>query len=197
MRTTPDVFIIESLRFEDEAAGYPEGHFISHILRLAGRKVRYVYIRTRKEFQEVIDQFKDSEFRYLHISCHANKHGIALTLDELSIGELAEILRPVIDKRRIFLSACKLASPGLATALMKDTDCYSVIGPSEVIDVDESALFWASVYHIMFRNEARSMKHKELQASVSKASSLFGIKMRYFTRDENFRRGWREVNLGG
>lgn len=41
------------------------------------------------------------------------------------------------------------------------------------------------------------MKHKELQASVSKASSLFGVKMRYFTRDQDSRRGWRELDLDG
>ena len=82
MQTTPGVFIIESFKFEDEEAGYPEGHFISHILRLAGRKVRYVYIKTRQEFEEVIDQFEDSEFRY-YIS-HAMRTSVALLLPWMS-----------------------------------------------------------------------------------------------------------------
>lgn len=195
MRTTPDVFIIESLRFENEEAGHPEGHFISHILRLAGRQAKYYYIRTRKEFEEILDKFEDSEFRYLHLSCHANKNGIELTLDDLSIDELAELLRPVIDKRRVFLSACQLATPKLATALMRGNECYSVIGPSRTIDVDETALFWASVYHIMFRDEAKSMKRKDLRACVAKTSALFGVKMRYFSRDENSEDGWKELEL--
>jgi len=195
MPTSPNVFIIESLRFEDEKAGYPEGHFISHILRLAGRQVRYFYIRTRKELEEILDQFEDSEFRYLHLSCHANKKGISLTLDDLSIDELAELLRPVIAKKRVFLSACKLATPELATALMKDSDCYSVIGPNKIIDVDESALFWASVYHIIFREDAQSMKRDALRACVSQAGSLFGLKMRYFSRSKTSKQGWDEVNL--
>lgn len=195
MKTTPDVFIIESLRFKDEEAGYPEGHFLSHILRLSGRKVRYVYIRTRKEFEEVLDQFKDSNFRYLHLSCHSNKSGIALTLDNLSIDELGELLRPVIDKRRVFLSACELATPKLATALLKETDSYSVVGPSRTIDVDESALFWASVYHLMFKNEAKSMKQNDLRDRLAKAAALFNVKMRYFSKEKSAADGWKEISL--
>lgn len=196
MPTSPDVFIIESLRFEDEEAGFPEGHFISHILRLAGRQVKYYYVRTRKEFEEILDKFEDSEFRYLHLSCHASANGIALTLDNLSINELAQLLRPIIGKRRVFLSACQLATQKLATALMRGTECHSVIGPSHKIDVDETALFWASVYHIMFRNEAESMKRNDLHTCVAKTSALFGVKMRYFTRDEDAEHGWKELELG-
>lgn len=195
MTTTPDVFIIESLRFEDEEAGYPEGHFLSHILRLSGRKVRYVYIRTRAEFEAVLDQFEDSNFRYLHLSCHANKSGIGLTLDDLSLSELGELLRPVIDKRRVFLSACELATPALATELLKDTECYSVIGPSKAIDVDESALFWASVYHLLFRGEASSIKSQALRKHVGKTADLFSVRMRYFKHDASAKGGWREVQL--
>ena len=45
MKTTPDVFIVQSLRFDDEEGQHSEGSFISHILRLAERRVQYYYIR--------------------------------------------------------------------------------------------------------------------------------------------------------
>jgi hypothetical protein len=192
---TPDVFIIESLRFEDEEAGWPEGKFLAHILQLAGRRYRYVYIRTKAELNAVIDQFEDSNFRYLHLSCHASAKEIALTLDRVPIAELAEMLAPVLGKRRVFLSACELATPDLATALMKDTECYSVIGPSTAIDVDASALFWASVYFLMFRDEAKVMKKKELQRNVQKAAQLFEVSMRYFASDRKSAEGWMEVAI--
>src|SRR5438445_3898064 len=51
MKTTPDVFIIESLRLDDEEKQHSEGSFISHILRLAERQVRYYYIRTRSKLR--------------------------------------------------------------------------------------------------------------------------------------------------
>lgn len=192
---TPDVFIIESLRFEDEEAGWPEGKFLAHILHLAGRRYRYVYIRTKAELDAVIDQFEDSNFRYLHLSCHASAKGIALTLDRVPIAELAEMLAPALEKRRVFLSACKLATPDLATALMKDTGCYSVIGPSTAIDIDASALFWASVYFLMFRDEAKAMKKKDLQRNVQKVAQLFEVSMRYFASDSKSENGWTEVDV--
>jgi hypothetical protein len=194
---TPDVFIIESLRFEDEEAGWPEGKFLAHILELAGRKYRYVYIRTKAELEAVIDQFEDSDFRYLHLSCHANAKCIALTLETIDVAELGAMLGPVLEERRVFLSACKLATPQLATALMKDTGCFSVIGPSTAIDVDESALFWASFYFLMFRNEAKAMKRRKVKENVQKSANLFGSNIRYFASDSKAPDGWVEIDVAG
>lgn len=193
--STPNVFIIESLKFEDEEAGYHEGHFISHILKLSGREVRYYYIRTKSELEEVLDKFEDSGFRYLHLSCHGNAKGMALTLDSLSIAEMGKLLRPVLDQRRVFLSACELVTPALAAQLLSGTACHSVIGPSEAIDVDEAALFWASVYHLMFRDDAQSMKRRDLRKSVGGAAELFGVSMRYFARSKSSEKGWKEVDV--
>jgi hypothetical protein len=194
---TPDLFIIESLRFEDEELDYPEGKFLAHILRLAGRNVHYYYIRTRAELDAVIDRFEDSDFRYLHLSCHADAKGIELTLDTLTVGELGEMLAPVLRNRRVFLSACELATPELATALMKGSGCFSVIGPSTTIDVDESAVFWASVYFLMYRSDAKVMKRADLRRNVKKAAKLFGVSMRYFARDADAENEWEEVDVAG
>src|SRR5690242_6588166 len=117
MKTTPDVFIIESLRFSDEKHRRFAGSFLSHILRLAERRVQYYYIRTRAEFEELLDRFADSGFRYLHISCHANRNGIGLTLDDLSVVDLGALLGSTLEKRRVFFSACELATDRLAKAL--------------------------------------------------------------------------------
>jgi hypothetical protein len=54
MPTTPDIFIIESLDFDDESEGRCEGQFLSHLLRVSGRNVRYFYIRTLKEFEALL-----------------------------------------------------------------------------------------------------------------------------------------------
>jgi hypothetical protein len=194
--STPNVFIIESLKFEDEDAGYHEEHFISHILRLSGREVRYYYIRTKAELEEVLEKFEDSGFRYLHLSCHGNAKGMALTLDNLPVVEMGEMFRPFLDDRRVFLSACELMTPELAANLLEATSCHSVIGPAEVVDVDQAALFWASVYHLMFRNDAQSMKLRDLRESVSGAAELFGVPMRYFTRSKSSKKGWKEVDVG-
>ena len=196
MRTTPDVFIIESLRFEDEECDHPEGRFISHILKLADRQVRYYYIRTQAEFDEVLDRFEDSGFRYLHISCHADATGIALTLDHLSIADLAQVLGPRLQDRRLFFSACKIATPELAVALLKDTACFSVIGPSKAVRFDEAALFWASLYHLLFKAEATEVKQRDLKAAITKLSAVFDVEVRYFTASTN-EDGYVEVSIKG
>jgi len=193
-KTTPDVFIIESLRFEDESRGYTEGSFLAHILKLAERDVHYVYIRTRAELEEVLDQFEDSKFRYLHISCHANSKGMSLTLDNLSVQEIGSIIGPCLDRRRIFFSACKIATPALATALLKETGCYSVIGPSEKVRFDEAALYWASLYHFMFKNDAVVITREMLKESMQMLSTVFGLGMKFYAASKNNERGFVEVD---
>jgi hypothetical protein len=196
MKSSPDVFIIESLNFEDEEAARGEGTFLAHILKLAGRQHKYFYIRTRAELEEVLDRFDDSGFRYLHISCHADPKGIALTLDHLSLSELGRILRPHLDNRRVFFSACELATKQLAGQLIRGTDCYSVIAPCQAIGFDEAALFWASLYHLMFKSDKLVMKRQDLTRNLRALSELFDVRVRYFSSDAATTQGFREITLG-
>jgi hypothetical protein len=48
-KTKFSLYIIESLKFEDEARRR-EGKILRDMLRFADHKVHYVYIRTKKEF---------------------------------------------------------------------------------------------------------------------------------------------------
>jgi hypothetical protein len=196
MSSIPRVFIVESLRFSDEENDLFEGRFLSQMLTLSGAPGKYVYLRTKAELEEVLDQFEDSQFRYLHFSCHGNSKGIALTLDHLSFKELGELLAPCIKKRRVFFSSCKVANARLAEALLPGTECYSVIGPSKAIEFDRAAIFWASFYHLMLRDEAKSMKHSQLENITSSLQTLFGLHMRYFQASRAASTGFREVPLG-
>ncbi len=193
--TIPYVFIIESLTFKDEEGKLFEGDFISQMLHLSGSRSRYVYIRTKKELKKVVDQFKNSDYRYLHISCHGNKKGIGLTLDNLSFEQLGEILRPVLKKRRIFFSSCEVMNQKLAKELLNRSGCISVIGPSKTISFDRAAMFWASFYHLMLRDEARSMKRSKLTEIASQLQGLFGVRIRYFSTSNKSGNGFHEINL--
>jgi hypothetical protein len=81
--TKPEAFIIESLTFEDENLQRFEGSFLSQILHLAGKEPKYYYIRTEKELRKILKLFQQSDYRYLHISCHGSKKSIYTTLDEI------------------------------------------------------------------------------------------------------------------
>jgi hypothetical protein len=194
MKTTPDGFIIESLK-RDEKKQYAEGSFLSHILRLAERQVQYFYVRDRSELQVGLDLFAIIGFRYLHTSCHANRKGIALTRDKLDIDDMGKLLSPYLKNRRIFFSACTLVTPELARALLSKTGCYSVIGPSKKIRFDEAALFWASLYHLMFKNDAIVMKRGDLQRNLRALSAVFGVNIRYFAASQKLKSGFLEVPL--
>ena len=116
-KTKPELFIIESLDLEDEDAGRQEGEILSRMLRLAGKSgTRYYYIRTKRELEEMIDLFDESDYRYLHISCHANTRGMATTFDNISFAELGEMLAPCLEGRRVFVSACQMAHEIVAAA---------------------------------------------------------------------------------
>jgi hypothetical protein len=195
MTTKPRVFIVESLRFEDEQEQRFEGEVLSRMLRLSGSEPRYVYLRTKQELEEVINQFEDSGFRYLHFSCHGSSKGIGLTLDHVSFEEFAQMVAPCLEKRRVFFSSCKVMNKNLASALLKHTGCYSVLGPCKNINFDRAAAFWASFYHLMLRDEATKMSADKLKQRTSSLQKLFGVHMRYFSSSKTAREGFKEVPL--
>jgi hypothetical protein len=182
-RTIPDVFIIESLDPDDEGNGRFEGSSISHVLRLHGKNPRYRYVRTREEFEGAIEEFGSSNYRYLHISAHAEPEGMCTTnLDEIDYDELAEILKPHIRNRRLFLSACSMVHDDMAAEIIPKTKCYSVIGPKEDITFTAAAVFWPSIYHLMFSHNGGSMKREELKKYLIKVTDLFEVDIGFYSR---------------
>jgi len=129
IKTQAELFIIESLTFVDEKKERFEGRILSDILALRGKRCEYYYIRTEREFHRILQKFTASRYRYLHISCHADRQSMATTLDTIPIPAFAKILGPHIKNRRLFLSACSLANANLAKHLMSDSGCVSILGP--------------------------------------------------------------------
>ncbi|GAJ30308.1 MULTISPECIES: CHAT domain-containing protein [Alphaproteobacteria] len=191
-KTKPELFIIESLDLEDEDAGRQEGEILSRMLRLAGKSgTRYYYIRTKRELEEMIDLFDESDYRYLHISCHANTRGMATTFDNISFAELGEMLAPCLEGRRVFVSACQMAHENLAKQLLPQTGCYSLIGPQNAINFDDAAAFWVAFYQLMFKE--RSMKREELQRRVRELSAIFEEPINYFASSQSRANGYVRV----
>ena len=137
-RTIFSLFIIESLRFRDEEKPFFEGKLLTDILRMSRQiEVEYLYIRTRKELAVALKRFRDSQKRYLHISCHGNPTELGLTLDDVPFDEFADELAPYMDKsQRLFFSACSVVNRNLATAVMQRSGCHSIIGPKEDISLE-------------------------------------------------------------
>lgn len=181
--TKPNVFIVESLRFDDEEQKLFEGRLISEILRLNNKDRIYYYIRTRAEFEEILDRFEDSGFRYLHLSCHGDAKYMATTLDQIPLVELGQMLRPYMEDRRLFVSSCDMTNASLAQSLIPGSGCYSIIGPSKKIYFADAAILWASFYHLMFKRNEHAMKRKTLLAELKNLSRVFHVPMNYFSMD--------------
>ena len=176
VKTNPELFIIESITLKEEQKKFQEGHIISEMLNLAGKKkTRYYYIRTRLELEEMIEIFGKSKYRYLHLSCHADKSGLSTTFDAVSYSELGKMLKPHLLKRRVFVSACEMANRNLAEELFRDSGLISLTGPKKKIGFDDAAAFWVSFYHLMFKKDRKRMSTKDLRETTQQLSTMYDV----------------------
>lgn len=178
--TIPEVFIIESLRFADEERGYYEGQIISDILRLNQKQSKYYYIRTKKELRAVLEKFRDSNYRYLHLSCHANNKEMATTLDSIPFDELSTLLKPYLRERRLFVSACEMVNINLGKLLLPGSGCFSLMGPATRIAFSDAAIIWASLYHLMFNHAPDIMKRNILLLYGKRLTTIFGTPLNFY-----------------
>jgi len=179
--TVPGIYIIESLDFEDES-GPMEGKLLSDILELAGLDYRYSYVRTKTELLHFIDDFVASELRFLHLSFHGDGESIQTTLEKISHTELGRMLEGKLKFRRLFMSACASVNDSLAHSVMNVSRCNSLIGPSQTVDMDEIAIFWASFYHLMFKNNPMAMKKKDIVITLDSLVKLYNLPIKYYKK---------------
>jgi len=81
----------------------------------------------------------------------------------------------------------------LARHLLKDTGCYSLVGPADRINPDDSAAFGVTFYHLLFEQDENRMKHRDVEFYVGESSTLFNEPINYFRRDEGLAKGFRKV----
>lgn len=196
-KTEFSLFIIESLEFGDEKAGRLEGKILGDLLRLSrqGIDIEYLYIRTWREFKRALTIFSRSKKRYLHISSHGSSKEVALTLDSIPLSVFGRELAPHVNHRRVFFSACEVATGELAAAVMKGSGCYSVIAPKADISFGDAAIMWASFYHLMFRDaHADSMQGGKIRWALRRLHHTFGEEFTYFNKADN-NKGYETVDV--
>jgi hypothetical protein len=141
----------------------------------------------------LIEEFKDSSFRYLHLSCHGSKNSISLTLDHLPFEDFVPIIAPYLKQRRLFFSACSVVNPLLAEDLMKQSGCYSIIGPCRKINFDDALMMWASFYHLAFRDEGElRLLGGKIRWALRRIKRSFGEEFHYYRKT---RSGWKQENV--
>ena len=185
-KSLPQLFIIESLKIQDEEEHRQEGDIVSRMLNLSGKPdTIYFYIRTSHELSRIVDRFSSSNYRYLHISCHADALGMATTFDTIDNRELSDIMEDRLYRTRLFVSACEMANDDLARHLFRKTRILSFAGPTEPIDFGDAAAFWVSFYHLMFKKDDGSMEGRHVKEVLNKLSALYDVQMSLFVRKKN------------
>ncbi len=179
----PEVFIIGSLDFDEEEK-HREGKMIFRSLGMSGKDPIYHYIRTAAELEHFIGVFRDSDYRYLHISCHCNKSGVFTTLENIPTQRFAEMVGPALDRKRLFLSTCQASTLAMAEAVFAEGRCTSLTGPVHTICFDDSVILWTSFYHLMFKANEKSMTHNQIKQTLAKSALLVGKKMNFFTKSK-------------
>jgi len=180
-KTERKVFIIESLDFKDEDMNLFEGHIISNILQLSNIESKYYYVRTKKEFEKVTELFNNSNYRYLHISCHGGENSIWTTLDKISFEQLGVILKDSLNRKRLFLSACSVVNNELAKQIIPKTGCISIIGPQKNIEFRDATIMWASFYHLMFKEDSIGMSRSGIKENLQIVVTTFEQPFNYFS----------------
>lgn len=198
LETLPDVFIIESLGIEFN--GGIQGRALAGALKAFEHFPRYREVSSKAEFRRALAEFKDSGYRYLHVSCHGDivagglilRNGELLTFKAF-VDMIGELQLPLT---RLFLSACDVgATDRLANCLFanpKTRAVHSVLAPKESIDLTESLVFWVAFYGEMYMRSDRSMKDSDIIKIVQAASNCCQRKFSYFgyTPTEKSIRRW-------
>ena len=102
-----------------------------------------------------LEEFRASNYRYLHISCHGSKDSISLTLDQIQFEDFVPMISPYLKGRRLFSSACSVVDPALANSLVEQSGCFSIIGPCQRINFDDALLMRATFYHFGVQRRGR------------------------------------------
>lgn len=169
------VFIVENLR----GADFFDGENLHEILELSKIKNVYREVVDKDDFIASINEFKKSNLRYLHISCHADMDGIEINGEEITNLELFKIFKNKISKKRIFLSACKGGNRNIATAVAK-CGGQSVVGTPINLKFDKAALFWPSFYHVINCADSSTMNKNSISSTLKKCVDLFEIPINYY-----------------
>ncbi len=175
-KTQPDVCIFESLRQNDEL----EGTKLIDVLHSSGKDPIYHSIRTKQKLAERMEHFQASRYRYLHLSCHGDSESIEIGLDEIYFEELAEILIPYLDRRRLFVSSCEVVNEDLAEAIIRRSGCLSVAGPTEKIGFSDAEQIWKSFYKMAFAKNPSRMASKEIRRILKDLANLFSVPMAFY-----------------
>ena len=173
------VYIIEFLRADDK---YFDGEALHEIIQLSGIPTEYKWADTVEDFKRFLKDFKKKNFRYLHISCHADETGLEINGGDILNEEFQDLTKGYLENKRVFLSACKGANRDLASRVIVGNNAWSLLGIPINLRFDKSALFWPAFYHLINEIDTRKMVRRDIEETVKKCVDLFSVPANFYAR---------------
>ena len=174
--TKPEVFVIESLDESDEQARRFDGLILCDILRLCGKNPKYYYFQSKDELPHIVGLFRQSQYRYLHVSCHASNSTVGTTRESLTYLDFAAYFEGHLPLRRLFCSACQLGNrPFVQSVSAVNKGMHSIVAPACDIQFDQAAAIWAAFYVSAFGNDDQKMKTIDIRARFKSLATLFPV----------------------
>lgn len=182
--TKPETFILESLGHEDEKEARLDGKILYDVLKLHGKKPLYYYFRTQRELVEFAKIFRESGYRYLHLSCHGGDDIVQYTFGNSNYKDFANIFDKKLHNRRLFVSGCNLGNIAFAQEIFATNGgMYSITAPTKKIYFHQSVSFWSTFYYMMYAWDSSMMKKKRLNQVLSQLATLFEMPLAHYYRD--------------
>lgn len=182
--TKPETFILESLDHEDEKATRLDGKILYDVLKLQGKKPLYYYFRTQRELVEFAKIFRESGYRYLHLSCHGGDDIVQYTFGNSNYKDFANIFDKKMHNRRLFVSGCNLGNMTFAQEMFSTNGgMYSITAPTKKVYFDQSISFWSTFYYMMHAWDSSMMKKKRLNQVLTQLATLFEMPLAHYFRD--------------
>jgi len=181
VHTYAEVFIIESLTLDDEANNRYEGKILADVLRLCGKDPKYYYFRTKDELYMLADLYRESSYRFLHLSCHGDYEYIHTTLEKVPYLEFATIFSGLLKNRRLFVSACDVGNELFSEIVVaKNRGMYSIACPTTKIFSDQAVAFWSAFYVKLFSDNMSYVKNDSIAFALKRLCDLYGADFFWF-----------------
>lgn len=190
-KTAYGVFIIESLRKGD----VHDAKIMQGILEMSDIVTIYEYVETVAQFENQLEEFKKSNFRYLHLSFHADETGLEIEGEDYSNKRLADLLSGGMDNKRLFMSTCKGANRNLAKKIITGSGAMSLCGSPTDFYFDKAVLFWPSFYHLMREIDVNAMTKTMIVNTLQKCTDLFGVPINYYSKIKSMPKSIRRLKI--
>lgn len=69
----------------------------------------------------------------------------------------------------------------MATAVFSQSSCYSLAGPVNKINFDDSVILWSAFYHLMFKANDRSMNRESIKQTMAQCAAMVDEEVEFYT----------------